>query len=596
MQLAVSLLAAGVIAPLALTGAAAASPHAASGSGAAPVHGTIKGFASGDFAFLDALSVPSINLAQLSIAQSASGVSNKSLQTSDTLGQDLLTSKSPSGANAYGRGAGVSLNLGQADNKVPQVQLVDAEATSPKPSKAHKDLLNLPLSPLAAVDVQPDSAQANTKSANNFCVLGKGHPISEGTATVANADVLPVTPTTTVLSADGTVRDDSQEQLIPNGAGAFALNSMVTMNTAGITLFKGVPGAAINIKVVNPLILEAIAGGVPGTSKVFFGGKDGKKDVLKITAGGHSVLLTVEDLLGTTGAIIPIIGKVAGNKTLHLLNIDIGGKPTIHTSANGQKTSAEADLVKVQLINKLGGPITTTIGGPLGKLLEPILKPVVDGVDQIVAQLQPAVDALGLKKGVDLRVGHFEANAQVPAGGIKCGLPVNKTTDKDPVTAGDTFTVTISAKNPYHCVVKNLTIDDKITSTEGVTWTVGATNPNADASSTNDEVVWSHLPDLKPGQSTQVTLKITVAAGSTAGQMKDHAHVTGTCATGVGPGTANVSLGGNFTLHAPNVRGANAPAGNKLPNTGSSPWLPIGGGLLLITGLGLAVARKRSLI
>src|SRR3954454_15012565 len=105
MRLAVSLLAAGVIAPLAIAGAATASPGTTSRSGAAPIHGTIKGFASGDFAFLDALSVSSLNLAQLSIAQSASGVSNKALQTTDTLGQDLLT-KGASGANAYGRGAG----------------------------------------------------------------------------------------------------------------------------------------------------------------------------------------------------------------------------------------------------------------------------------------------------------------------------------------------------------------------------------------------------------------------------------------------------------------------------------------------------------
>jgi len=591
MRLAVSLLAAGVIAPLAIAGAASASPHKASASGAAPVHGTIKGLATGDFAFLDALSVPTLNLVQLSIAQSASGVSNKGLQTKDSLQQNLLTTKSKVGKTAYGRGAGVSLNLGGKDGSVPQAQLVDAEATSPKPSSAHKDLLNLPLKPLASVDIQPDTAQANTTSRSNFCVLGN-KPISQGVATVTNADVLPFAPTQTVLSADGTVRNTSEEQLVPNGAGSFGLNSMQMLETGGITLFKGVPGAAINIKVVNPLILQAIAGGVPGTSKVTFGSEDGKKDVLKITAGGKSVLLTVEDLLGTTGAVIPVIGKVAGNQTLHLLNIDIGGKPTIHTSANGQTTSAEADLVKVQVINKLGGPITTTIGGPLGALLQPIVGPIVNALDQVVAQLQPAIDALGLTKGVDLRVGHFEANSQVPAGGIKCGLPVTKKSNKDPVQAGDTFTVTITAKNPYKCVVKNVRIDDKITGTGGVTWSVGATNPKADSVS-NSEVVWDNVGDIQPGGQKQVTVDITVGNDSTAGQMKDHSHVTGTCATGNGPGTANVKLGGDFTLHGPNVTPANAPK-KQLPNTGSSPWLPIGGGLLLLTGLGLAVARRRS--
>jgi LPXTG-motif cell wall-anchored protein len=32
-----------------------------------------------------------------------------------------------------------------------------------------------------------------------------------------------------------------------------------------------------------------------------------------------------------------------------------------------------------------------------------------------------------------------------------------------------------------------------------------------------------------------------------------------------------------------------------LPNTGSSPWLPIGGGLLAMTGLGLVAMRRRTI-
>src|SRR5206468_4027396 len=142
-----------------------------------------------------------------------------------------------------------------------------------------------------------------------------------------------------------------------------------------------------------------------------------------------------------------------------------------------------------------------------------------------------AVDALGLKKGVDLRVGHFEANSQVPAGGIKCGIPVTKKSNKDPVTAGDTFTVTISAKNPYKCVIKNVRIDDKITATGGVKWSVGATHPKADSVS-NSEVVWNNVGNIPPGGQKHVTVDITIDKNSTAGQMKDHSHVTGTCATG----------------------------------------------------------------
>jgi len=586
-RLAVLLLGAGVIAPLAISGAASAAPGASSSTGAAPIHGTIKGFSTGDFTFLDALSTKTLNLAQVSLAQSAAGVSNTSLQTTDTLGQKLLTTIPASGHNAYGRGAGVSVNLGSANNTPPKIQLTQAEAASPPPgSQKTTRILNLPLKPIATVDVQPNHAVANTTSQNNFCVLGVGHPISEGTATVTNADVLPVSSAITLLSADGTVRNDSTEELDPNGAGALGLNSVATLNTAGITLFKGVPGAAITIKVINPLILDAFAGGVPGSSRVTYGSNDGAKDVLSITTAQGTQKLTAEQLLGTNGVTIDVDG---------LLKLQIGGQPTVNTSNDGTTTSAVADLVSVQVISLNPPPSVSSVGGPLGPLLNPILTPVLNALNGLTTQLDNALTKLGLAKGVDLRVGHFEANAQVPSGGIKCGIPVTKTSSKDPVNAGDKFTVTISARNPYDCTITGLRFSDRITATGGVTWTVNSASDHPDTLN-HGQVVWNNLGSLPPGGHKDVTVTLTIGADSISGQMHDHAHVTGSCATGNGPGTSNVNLAGNFTLHAPNVRGANAPAGNKLPNTGSSPWLPIGGGLLLITGLGLAVARKRSLI
>ena len=578
-----------VAAPLALAGSAAAvsaAPATSAASYAAPINGTIRGFSSGDFTFLDALSVKSLNLTQASIAQSAAGVSNKTMQTTDTLGQDLFTSKNINGHNAYGRGAGVSLNLGQKDNSVPQAQLTQAEAASPPVnSSTTKQLLNLPLAPVANVDIQPDTAQANTTSDDNFCVLGA--PLSEGTATVANADVVPVTGGISLASANGTVRNDSTEELDPNGQGSLGLTSVTTLNTAGITLFKGVPGAEINIKIVNPLVLKAFAGGVKGTSKVTFGSPDGQKDLLSVEAGGQKVVLTVEQLLGGKGATIPIVGSV-NNKVLHLLNIEVGGEPRINMSTDGTMASAVADLVKVQVINKFG-KTKTSIGGPLGPILNPILGPAVDTLDQLVGQLQPVIESLGLDKGVDLRIGHFEANAQVPQGGIDCGLPVKKSVDKDPVTPGDKFTVTITADNPYDCVVKDVRVDDHINATPGVKWTVGDTRPPADKT-TNDEVVWNDIGNIAPGDSKSVEVDISIDADSAAGKMNDTAHVSGTCGTGDATGTDNVNLTGEYTLNAPQITAGSSP---RLPDTGMSPLVPIGGGLLLAAGIGVAVLRRR---
>src|SRR5207253_1391741 len=44
----------------------------------------------------------------------------------------------------------------------------------------------------------------------------------------------------------------------------------------------------------------------------------------------------------------------------------------------------------------------------------------------------------------DLRIGHMETVAKVPAGGIDCPIPVKKTANPDPVNAGQDFTWTIS--------------------------------------------------------------------------------------------------------------------------------------------------------
>jgi hypothetical protein len=286
-RVAALVMSAAALAPLTLSGEALAANSANPAAG--PIHGTLNGFSNGDFLYLDALNVGSLSLAQLSLAQSASGVSNKSLQTTNTLGEDLLTTKSAKGHNAYGRTAGISLNLGQGSNSVPQAQLTQAETVSPPRNQVvSKKLLGLPLQPLANVDVQPDIAVANTKSNSDFCVLGTNTPLASGAATIADAQVLPITTGTALLTANGTVRNISLEELDPNGHGALGLNSVDQLNTAEIDLFKGIPGATIRIKVINPLILSAFAGGEPGTAKVHYGGKgkEASKPVLSITAGG----------------------------------------------------------------------------------------------------------------------------------------------------------------------------------------------------------------------------------------------------------------------------------------------------------------------
>jgi LPXTG-motif cell wall-anchored protein len=95
-------------------------------------------------------------------------------------------------------------------------------------------------------------------------------------------------------------------------------------------------------------------------------------------------------------------------------------------------------------------------------------------------------------------------------------------------------------------------------------------------------------------------ITVNVPSDSPSGKLEDTLTVKADCATGnangsaTATGTANVSLNGTVTLHGPAVQGLNN-THVKLPNTGSSPWLPIGGGLLAATGLSLFAMRRRAL-
>lgn len=589
-RLTVLLATAGTVVPLALGGSAAASSLTVTNDPNPPINGTIQGFSNGDFTYLNTLDTGSQSLAQVSLAQSASGVSNGKLQTVNTLGEDLLTSLKTAGHNAYGRAAGVSVNLGQGKPTVPQIQAVDAEAASPPPNQVKTArILNIPAAPLANVDVQPDIATANTPSNGDFCVLGPNTPISAGQSTIANAEVLPVAANQAILAADGTVQNNSLEELLPNNSGNFGLSSTTLLHTAEIQLFKGIPGAEIDIKVLAPLALQAFAGG-DGSSFVTYGSGDKQKDILSITAGGQTSALTVEQLLGTNGLTIDVDG---------LLRVQIGGKPTV--SVTNDKVSALADLVSVQVIS-LNNNTASNVDGPLAPVLNPILQPVLSGLDSVTKQIDNAITSGGLKVGADLRVGHFESNAQVPAGGIQCHIPVSKTPSSQTVTAGNPFTVTLSADNPYNCTLTNVKFEDTIRSEVGnVKWTVGNTSPNADSSSTNSDVTWSKMPDIKPGGHDDATITVNVPSDSPSGKLEDTLTVTAKCATGNANGSAtatgsaaNVNLNGVVTLHGPTVQGLQ-PHHVTLPNTGSSPWLPIGGGLLAATGLSLFAMRRRSL-
>jgi len=109
----------------------------------------------------------------------------------------------------------------------------------------------------------------------------------------------------------------------------------------------------------------------------------------------------------------------------------------------------------------------------------------------VTKQLDNLLTGLGIKVGVDLRVGHFEANAQVPDGGIKCNIPVSKTPSTTNVTAGSAVHRDPARRQPVRLHDQDLNFEDKISQTGGVKYNVTNTAPNADAGSTDSDINWT---------------------------------------------------------------------------------------------------------
>jgi len=257
---------------MALSGtASAAGSGAVSNDPNPPITGTIAGFSNGDFAYLDALNVGSLSLAQLSLAQSGAGVSNGTLQTVNSLGEKLLTTKSATGHNAFGRAAGVSLNLGQGSATVPQVQLTQAETVSPPPNQVKTS--RILTCACAGCDCGRSAEHRDGQHAVQQRLLRPRSepPAFRGQATIANAEVLPVTKAMAVLAVDGTVQNNSLEELAPNAHGNLGLSSS-DCSTPPRSSCSRIPGATIDIK-SSPLVLQAFAGG-DNSSFVTYGSGD----------------------------------------------------------------------------------------------------------------------------------------------------------------------------------------------------------------------------------------------------------------------------------------------------------------------------------
>jgi uncharacterized repeat protein (TIGR01451 family) len=529
--------------PMALAGAVGAiAMPAAHAAAVQTTTSPYAGYSTGSVVYANAADLPPTDVAKASTAQSAAGVAEngRTLTLADQLAaQPLLVKKPAAGKTSYGHGAGLNVGLLQGRSDAAQIAPIIAEATAPAPSKdTGQELLGIPAAPLLDAHVLPGNAQANTTS-DHQCVA-TGSPISEGDAHAANAKVLDAGGGTVVGTVNATDDTTSTTSLAnpttaagaPIASNGKALASQTTQNLAPIILFAGTP-LELEVDVLKPLVLEAVAGGVPGSAHVHYGvpGLSGSVPVLTVKFGGQTQTLTTADLLGGEGLVIGLgVADVTIGAPAHSLT-GLEGTPVTAT-ADGTQASAASDVVRVTIPGKLspsvtaGGPLLGPLSGPLNTLVSQGLAPITGPIGQALA-------AAGLNVA-DIRYGHMEAQAAVPTGGVICGTPNHpapfdesyKDVSSLTVSAGKTFTYTVRFPNRGDLPVTNVKVVD--TYTGGPPPLEFVSSVPAPASHTGNVLTYN-FGTLDPGEFAAVTMTFRVPADAKPGtQYHNSATISGT--------------------------------------------------------------------
>jgi len=254
--------------------------------------------------------------------------------------------------------------------------------------------------------------------------------------------------------------------------------------------------------------------------------------------------LKLQDILGNAGLVIPIPGvaEVAVGEDPRAIGGDADSNPTV----NATTASAAVDVVRVKL---------------------------ADG--QIA----------------DIRLGHMETKAIVPAGGIDCGIPVTKSASPKGVTVNQSFVVSIKIDNPFGCDLTAVKVVDLITTDGSAKFQVLDTNPNADTvpSGSNLDsgtIIWNNIGGIPKGGTKTVTVTIRAQGGG--GIIKDIAGVTSVLANCTGQGNGQQLVGKSLPLQVPVVLKL------KLPPTGvGTSATTVLAALILLSLAGVTIRQIR---
>lgn len=451
------------------------------------------------------------------------------------------------------RGAGIELGIGQNNPVATASALITqkAVATAPPNSGLIDNKTNLALDPVVNATLAEGRAQANwytDPQGNNGCVLGQD--ISNGFGHLANATAVGSPNPTAAVNAPGELSTTSHLRLVPQTDATGATiggGTGVGLMSENIQTYApiGLLGGAVTVTVVGPIHLRAVATGVPGGAYMQYGPPDGTPGTTPIltiqAAGGVPFIITAQQLIGGQGINIPLgVINVSVATPPHALGGVVGSAPV--AAADGTSVSGEADLVSITAPNV-----------------------------------------------ADLRVGHMEASATVPAGGILCQVDVSKEAQPEKVNPGDTFNYIIHVHNPHSCTLTGVKVVDTVTGTSGVRFSILGEDPKAD-SFTSSTLTWNDIGPLPPGATKDLVVHMKVASNSGGGTFTEKANVTASCAIANAQGSSTIAVpaAGSATIQLPTISGG---AGRALPVTGGLTGRYYAVALLITLGA-LAFGRR----
>lgn len=565
-------------------GAVGIAPGAGAQDPGDPVE--LRGFATGMPAHIDALNPsPDLRMVDTEVAWSGASVDADEDGLKGAKLNEVSKTFQPdrAGKLSYARGSGLELGLGTNppvdDN---QIQLTGFAQADAPPSSDAMESTDIDIDPVARASLLRGTAVANANESGlvpDVCVLGDD--ISRGTGYATDVELLDAGADNNspefdapVLALDdqdpdrAVTQSTSRMKLVPNGGkNTFGLMAETRQTIAPISVLQDddndplTPPAVITIEVLGEWVLRVVASGNTGGASVHYGPADDTPitQAVRITGLGDPIIITLQDFFGDEGLDLPLIPGVLeltiGEDPRAIAapgaNPDASSKPAL--AANGRSASAAADVVRVR---------------------------VLDG------QL------------VDLRVGHMEVSAEVPAGGVTCPIPVTKTADPDNIKIDeqpDTSEIGITVHNVYDCDFTDTVLTDRIRQREGdpdfklITADPAAESPNMPTGALKQaDVVWK-LGTIPKGTTKSVSLDLQSA--NNGGILRDIAEAVSKLANCSGEDASGLAIAGL------SLSGLSIPVDVSIetPVTGAQAARTVatGGGLALAaSALGLAFRRR----